>query len=121
MNGNAGFVDERLDDRDILLDVGDLAGVDLILGDAAGLGGMGGDERVEPLCNLASAACGHKNLAIVRVETVSQSSSGSSPKLKLLLAGRVFQIPKASSTGLSRSCELDWRQAAATSNTRRER
>ena len=30
-------------------------------------------------------------------------------------------MPKASSTGLSRSCELDCRQAAATSNTRRER
>ena len=30
-------------------------------------------------------------------------------------------MPNASSTGLSRSCEFDCRQAAATSKTRRER
>ena len=52
--------DLRLLDLDVDLDVGDLAGVDLFLGDAAGLGG--------PETN-KSVAGGYQNLAAVGIAT----------------------------------------------------
>ena len=60
---------QRLHHRQFGLDVGNLPGVDLILRNPAGLGGLRLDQSVRAALNLASAAGSNQNLAVVGIET----------------------------------------------------
>ena len=81
---------------------------------------MRGDERLGAVLQLAGAAGRDQNLAVVRIET-GLNRHRSHLQREVAAGRRSPSMPKASSTGLSRSCEFACRQAAATSNTRRER
>ena len=97
---------QRLHHRQLLSSHTDLAGVDLLLRDPACFGRAGGDQRMRAALNLACTTSRHQHLAIIRIESWSQSSSGSSPKGSCCWP-EPPSIPKASSTGFSRSCEFD--------------
>ena len=56
--GDSRAFNERLYDLRCGLDVGDFSGADFFLGDAARLGGLGGDQSVGAALNLAGAAGG---------------------------------------------------------------
>src|SRR6266702_703379 len=85
-DGSTGIFDQGLDDGDVLLHIGNLAGIDLVLRDAAGLVGLTGDEGLGATLQLAGTTCGHKNLAVVRVEL--SLNLHRSPRQSSIAAGR---------------------------------
>lgn len=68
-NGNGGAFDERLRYFCfVVLDVGDFARINLILGNAAGLVRVRGDKRPRTILQLARAASRDQDFAVVRIE-----------------------------------------------------